>query len=76
MADGTEDCRTQVCEAGSIRLVGACLRDRNFSEALLLSACSLLLVCSRSVRNLRTSIGDEPELGESLCWLLKAPNRS
>ena len=76
MADGTEDCRTQVCEAGSIRLVGACLRDRNFSEALLLSACSLLLVCSRSVRNLRTSIGDEPELGEGLCWLLKAPNRS
>jgi len=33
------------------------------SDALLVSACSLLLVLSRSVRNLRTCIGDEPDLG-------------
>lgn len=41
------------------------------SDALLVSACSLLLVLSRSVRNLRTCIGDEPDLGTLDSDLLK-----
>ena len=57
-------------EAGAMRLVGACIRDPTCSEKVLGAACSLLLALSRSVRNLRTCIGDEPELCENLCRLL------
>jgi hypothetical protein len=53
-----------------MRLIVACIRDRTCCDALLVAACSLLLVLSRSVRNLRTCIGDEPDLGQHLCHIL------
>ena len=72
MAEENEEYRTQVGFAGGMRLVGACVRDAACPDALLLSALSLLLALSRSVRNLRTCIGDEQDLGEHLCMILRS----
>jgi len=72
LAAENEEHRTQVGDAGGMRLVGACLRDRICSDSLLASALLLLLALSRSVRNLRTCIGDEQDLGEHLCLLLRS----
>ena len=52
-----------------MRLVSVSVRDG--CDVLLMSACLLLLALSRSVRNLRTCIGDEPHLGGDLCRIFK-----
>jgi len=75
MAADSEDYRTQIGGAGGMRLISMCMRDRMCSDVVLISACSLLLALSRSVRNLRTYIGDEAELGGDLCRILRS-NRS
>jgi len=54
-----------------MRLVSMSVHDGAGCDVLLMSACLLLLALSRSVRNLRTCIGDEPHLGNDLCRIFK-----